>query len=549
MPDITSREDFTLSALVLDKYSRPGPSRLVAVDTGGKWRKITVPSGNQSLLRPLHQSIYDQLSRQKWLLRGKESVSAFSDFTSKAGERFHSGDYESATDFLNNRVSKHCLAEILMRARSVPHGISMMAMDSLSLPVELRDETQHRVVDQTSGQMMGYLLSFPLLCLINYLTFRYAIPRDVPLKINGDDIVFRSTPEEYDKWVKVVGKSGLVLSVGKTMVNRRFFTLNSTLFEGRNDGPRLIPFIRSTALFPKSKDPEMVMGLRGRYNSFCPGFSGVKRSILRTEWLKLNRRLIDVTHRSVSRGLGLCVTFPELVNSGLWAREAWHLSLSVERAIPAPFSEWSCRPKGYKYIRVERITKELKSYSEGISAAWLDSAWENKTVCTVNDWFAEMKSDTYDWGHWIESRSRGALKRAKLLKISVRNAERYLRPSRSLLKTDSFKSIKRSIWVRDDINIGLSFSSENGLVFDVPSSEVGKRGESSFVESEDVRNYYEPQFTVNELFIGHEKSLTSPTSQMVKVDDREIIIKRGADVAVRCFRQGKIGIAPPPCLL
>jgi hypothetical protein len=549
MPDITSREDFTLSALVLDKYSRPGPSRLVAVDTGGKWRKITVPSGNQSLLRPLHQSIYDQLSRQKWLLRGKESVSAFSDFTSKAGERFHSGDYESATDFLNNLVSKHCLAEILMRARSVPHGISMMAMDSLSLPVELRDETQHRVVDQTSGQMMGYLLSFPLLCLINYLTFRYAIPRDVPLKINGDDIVFRSTSEEYDRWVKVVGKSGLVLSVGKTMVNRRFFTLNSTLFEGRNDGPRMIPFIRSTALFPKSKDPEMVMGLRGRYNSFCPGFSGVKRSFLRTEWLSLNRRLIDVTHRSVSRGLGLCVTFPELVNSGLWAREAWHLSLPVERPIPAPFSEWSCRPKGYKYIRVERITKELKSYSEGISAAWLDSAWENKTVCTVNDWFTEMKSDTYDWGHWIESRSRGALKRAKLLKISVRNAERFLRPSRSLLKTDSFKSIKRSLWVREDVRVGLNFSSEEGSHFDVPSLEAVKRDESPFIESEDVRNYYEPQFTVNELFIGHRKSLTSPTSQMVKVDDREVIIKRGADVAMRCFRRGKIGIAPPPCLL
>jgi hypothetical protein len=115
--------------------------------------------------------------------------------------------------------------------------------------------------------------------------------------------------------------------------------------------------------------------------------------------------------------------------------------------------------------------------------------------------------------------------------------------------TDSFRSIKRSLWVREDVSSGLNFSSEEGSPFDVPSLEAVKRDESPFIESEDVRNYYEPQFTVNELFIGHEKSLTSPTSQMVKVDDREIIIKRGADVAMRCFRQGKIGIAPPPCLL
>nr|WAK78000.1 MAG: RNA-dependent RNA polymerase [Plasmopara viticola lesion associated ourmia-like virus 32] len=555
MPDIRSREDFTLACLVADKYKRPDPSRLVAVDTGGKWRKITVPSGNQSLLRPLHQSIYDQLSKQKWLLRGKESVKAFSQFSSKAGECFYSGDYESATDFLNNSVSKHCLAQILMKARSVPHGISMMAMDSLSLPVELSDGDQHRVVDQTSGQMMGYLLSFPLLCLINYLTFRYAIPRDIPVKINGDDIVFRSTPEEYREWVKLVGKSGLVLSVGKTMVNRRFFTLNSCLFEGRNDGPRVIPFIRSTALFPKSKDPEMVMGLRGRYTTFCPGFSGIKRSFLRTEWLKLNRGLIDVTRRSVSRGLGLCVTFPELVNSGLWVREAWHLSLSVEKPIPAPFSEWSCRPKGYRYVRVERITKELKSYSEGISAAWLDSAWENKTECEVNDWFAEMKAETYDWGYWDKSRSSNALKRAKLLGISVRNAQRFLRPSRSLFKPESFKSIKRSIWIRDDINLGLTFESSSGT-FDVPSSVDRERDPPrSIVESDDVRDYIVPTLSVNSVLVSSKQVFRKnfrcfDNDVSITCDGvPELELDPTSYISARVYRNGGIGIGPPSCLV
>jgi hypothetical protein len=549
MPDISDRDEFVTACLSLSRYQRPKPSRLVAVDTGGKWRKITVPSGNMSLLRPLHQSIYDQLSKQPWLLRGKETAKAFSEFSQKAGERFHSGDYESATDFLNNLVSKHVLSSILQRCRSVPHGISMMAMDSLSLPVELReDENTKRVVDQKAGQMMGYLLSFPLLCLINYLTFRYAIPRDVPVKINGDDIVFRSTPEEYQKWVEMVGKSGLVLSLGKTMVDRRFFTLNSTLFEGRNDGPRMLPFIRSTALFPKCKDPEAVMGLSGRYKSFCPGFSGVKRSQLRVSWLKLNRSLIDTTRRSVSRGLGMCVTFPELVESGLWAREAWHLSLEKETVIPPPFSEWSCRPIGYKYLRVERITKEMKSAGEGLSAAWVEAAWQPPKKCSVNDWFAEMKSNTYECGHWFESRTKGALRRARLLGLSVRNANRFLRPARSLFRDSFFKSIKRSVWVEESFNAGMSFVSTTGDSLEVSPFRDGKRDRSRSIDSVkfDYRDYLMPSVKVDEVFVGHGKSLTGEASLMLGNLGLDLV-KRG-DIAVRRFPRG-LGFSPPPCLV
>jgi hypothetical protein len=554
MPDISCREDFVLEALSKTSYARPRPSRLVAVETGGKWRKITVPSGNFSLLKPLHQSIYDRLSTQPWLLRGKESKGAFKGFSCSKGEVFVSGDYESATDFLNSAVSKHCLSTILMRCRSVPQGIQLMAMDSLSLPVELRSDDGVIRVDQKAGQMMGYLLSFPLLCLINYLTFRYAVPRDVPLKINGDDIVFRSTTEERDRWMRMVGESGLVLSVGKTMVSRRFFTLNSSLFEGRNDGPRMLPFIRSTALFPRSRDPESVMGLQGRYKSFCPGFCGTKRSILRTEWLRINRGLIDVTRRSVSRGLGLCVTFPELVESGLWAREAWHLSLPVEKPIPAPFSEWACRPKGYKYIRCERITEEMRRSAEGISAAWLQAAWERNVECSVDDWFTEMKEGTYDWGHWAWSRSSGALARARLLKLSVRNANRFLRPKRSLFNPDSFKSIKRSIWVSEEYQTELTLvrSSDSGV--DGSITVLQRRfqgGEQAVDPLIDVRNYLEPSFRTGELIFGHEKSITSSDDVSVDVNGRCFELK-GRDAsacAVRVYARGGVGFAPPPCLL
>nr|UUW21025.1 MAG: putative RNA-dependent RNA polymerase [Sanya botourmia-like virus 9] len=546
MPNISSREDFVESALVLSKYSRPPPSRLVAVETGGKWRKITVPSGHQSLLKPLHTSIYNRLSAQPWLLRGKESANVFRDFSTSPGEVFVSGDYESATDNLNTHVSKFVLAQILMRSRSVPAGISRMAMDSLSLPVELRGKFNTRTVEQNSGQMMGYLLSFPLLCLINYLTFKYAVPRDVPLKINGDDIVFRGTRREYEKWVKVVGASGLVLSVGKTMVSRRFFTLNSCLFEGRRDRAVCLPFVRSTALFPKSREPEAVMGIRGRYQSFCPGFSGVKRSRLRVQFLKLNRGLIDVTRRSVSRGLGLCVTFPELVESGLWAREAWHLSLEAERPLPAPFSEWSGRPTGYKYVRFERITKELKAAAEGVGAAWVEAAWQPRRV-GVNDWFAEMREGTYDWGHWSWSRTSGAYRRARLLKLSVRNANRFLRPRRSLFNPDSFKLIKRAMWVREDYRSSISFVNGDTSIPGWSNPFGPKSGGELCPDPEFSGVRTNPMLPTEELIFSGKRSVVLRGKIVVESGGRDFSAREDGHT-IRVFPSG-VGIAPPRSLL
>lgn len=562
MPDISSQDDFVEHVLSSTAYSRPKPSKLVSVDTGGKWRKITVPSGELSKLRPLHTALYDHLSKFDWLLRGDAKASVFSSFVQVTGELFVSGDYESATDFLNSNVSKHVLSHILMRSNSVPTGIRMMAMDSLSLPVSLKDDGL-RVEDQRSGQMMGYLLSFPLLCLINYLTFRYAIPRDVPVKINGDDIVFRSTPEERDRWVKLVGSSGLKLSIGKTMMSRRFFTLNSTLFEGR-DKVIALPFIRSTALFLKSRNSEMVMGLRGRYNSFCPGFTGEKRSGLRVQWLKLNRCMIDVTRRSITRGLGFPVTFDVLVRSGLWDREAWYLSLETESPIPAPISDWACKPIGYKHISVGKITKEMREIQKGVGAAFVASAWKDEAQVSDDDWFKTMRINTFDHGYWLKRRSSGALKRAKLLGLSVANTRRFLRPSRSLFK-DEYKAIKFGLWVPEDYKPDLVFWKCSGEGFSKPctcphhvrstiicpplrSGSTDASSEDPF-DNIDYRDYFKPTVSVDEVFVDDKFSITSRGEDELTINDLGYRLKSKGDLAVRVFTTGGVGFAPPPCLL
>nr|UYL95460.1 MAG: RNA-dependent RNA polymerase [Changdu Botou tick virus 1] len=557
MPDISSRDDFVEHVLSVERYQRPRPSRLVAVETGGKWRKITVPSGELSALKPLHQAIYNRLSNFSWLLRGKESVTKFKEFVSVAGEIFVSGDYESATDFLNSEVSKHCLMSILCRSRQVPTGIVQMAMDSLSLPVELRGESgKTRVEDQRSGQMMGYLLSFPLLCLINYLTFRYAIRRDVPVKINGDDIVFRGTREEYETWQKVVGASGLVLSVGKTMISKRFFTLNSCLFESRRKDVKALPFIRSSALFPKDKDPESVMGITGRFRSFCPCYSGEKRSVLRTAFLKFNKDLLEVTQRSLTRGLGLPLNFPQLTESGLWSREAWYLSLEKEPSIPAPYSEWSTRPAGFKYIRVEKITEEIREAAKAVGSAWVEAAWQLPELPTsVDDWFDAMREGTYDWSGWINERTQqtrfnSARKRARLLGISPQNAARYLRPSRSLLNKADCKRRRIGVWVPEDFTPEMIFSSESNMIKCDYSVTDRKRTMQTNIDVEvDVRNYFKPTFKVGEIAIGNDRSITGKAEVTIGKNCFSLQERDPNAACVRVFARGGVGFAPPPCLL
>jgi len=552
MPDITDREGFVESCLVGTKYSRPKPSNLCSVFTGGKWRKITVPSGELSLLRPLHNSIYDHISNTNWLLRGKEGPFRFKDFTTSFGEIFVSGDYESATDFLNSDVSKSVLTQILLQSRSVPNGIRRMAIDSLSLPVQLRrDDKSTRVVDQKSGQMMGYLLSFPLLCIINYLTFKYAVPRNVPVKINGDDIVFRGTRQEFNLWRQEVGKSGLILSVGKTLVDKRFFTLNSCLFYSERDRVKAVPFIRSTALFPRDKDPESVMGINGRFKSFCPNFSGLNKELLRTEFLRLNRPLIDVTRRSVSRGLGLPVTFPMIVNSGLWIREAWYLSLEREKPIPAPFSEWSNKPVGFKFMRVPERTKEIRASEEGLSAAFVEAAWM-KSRCGVNEWFDELKEGSYDYGYWFWERSRNLTRRSKLLGLSKRNAQRKLKPLRSLFKDESHKSVRYGVWVKEDFVPRLDFVGPDGghdLTFPVDQPACRSRTmqpKDNFI----FENSSSPTVRVDEIFIDDGRALTVKGEDKLSVNHEGLgihLVSR-ADLAIRVYPSGR-GFAPPPCLV
>jgi hypothetical protein len=303
-------------------------ARVGTVKDGCKNRVVTTSSIEQVALKPLHDLLYDRLSEQDWLLRGDANPRAFRNFKRVDGEVFVSGDYESATDNLSLEVYQCVIRSLSGTTSCVPQSVWDLALSRSEAFIYSK-----RVCGvQRRGQLMGTFLSFPILCLVNYLTFKWLIPRDIPVMINGDDIVFRSTEAEMKVWKEGVGASGLVLSKGKTLVNSRFFTLNSTPFRAEQNRVRAVPFVRAKALFTVPDSPS---SWAGQYSSLCPGFSGPSGRPWRLDFLRRHQRTLWFSQRSITRGLGVSASEGLLRQAGLLRRERFYLSFDKEESLPA----------------------------------------------------------------------------------------------------------------------------------------------------------------------------------------------------------------------
>jgi hypothetical protein len=371
----------------------PHVVRYSIVRTGGKDRGVTVASGRHQLLAPLHRAIYDHISEQPWLLRGGARGKKFKSFQTKEGEVFVSGDYESATDNLSTEVTEFILSFILGRSCSVPEGIKAQAMLSLRAQIQYPGG---RVVKQARGQLMGNFLSFPLLCLQNYLAFTYFVPREgVPVRINGDDIVFRCTPAEFDVWAEGVSTTGLTLSRGKTMVDRRTFSLNSSFFFAGGARVHEVPVIRL-------KPVEDTIPSPGDMAQFTRGWKGLAHSLVGGLWLRRHAAMIKATGRSVL-GLGIRATNAQIHHSGLSAREAWYRGPSrsavvdPESPVPrlkrfagsGPADEWAQIPNVGEFPG-----QRLKSWATEYREICFAYAWskDRKFVDAKEAWWEDVKA-------------------------------------------------------------------------------------------------------------------------------------------------------------
>lgn len=179
-----------------------------------------------------------------------------------------SGDYSAATDGINIRLTKLFFEVLLAKVIASPNYLPGFA--DLCRAVIHEHEVQYpdnfgiNSVTMTNGQLMGSPLSFPALCAINLVccwnsVFDHVVDfEDLPVLVNGDDILFRTTDDSYNSWLAGLTSAGFVPSPGKNFYHRRYFTINTQLYSQptikNTDGPiRPISYYNVAYLFGKSK--------------------------------------------------------------------------------------------------------------------------------------------------------------------------------------------------------------------------------------------------------------------------------------------------------
>nr|UTQ48831.1 RNA-dependent RNA polymerase [Monilinia fructicola botourmiavirus 1] len=232
----------------INSIDRPHGSlkgELLLVNSSGKPRPLTRFEADSTYLRPLHGLIYDQISKQPWLLRGDVTSEKLklAGFSGKKDTPLISGDYVSASDNLPIEIAELILDVAWSSSVHVPRSVFVYARDAQR--PELQFERQDHLIDSfepSIGQMMGSYLCFPLLCIQNYLAFRWAtkdratIP---PVLINGDDILTEGDNEFFNHWSNVIAEVGFEVEKTKTSCSTDWGTINSTLLR-RIDG-HLVP--------------------------------------------------------------------------------------------------------------------------------------------------------------------------------------------------------------------------------------------------------------------------------------------------------------------
>jgi hypothetical protein len=237
----------------------------VALTEALKFRTIT--KGNafrQTVLKPLQQFLHRTMRSHPTFRYIGEEISAeklTEDFGYIPDWASHmiSGDWSDATNELFSFASEYA-GELIARRINLDQAEKKLFLESLTghtLVYKGKDGIENKY-RQRRGQLMGSITSFPVLCLINAavckLAFEDSFPdyirakikrhqkgnkrarphrlrlSDIPLRINGDDLLMAGTIKT-EGLLDISGKAvGLLSSVGKSYSAGGYANMNSTSF-------------------------------------------------------------------------------------------------------------------------------------------------------------------------------------------------------------------------------------------------------------------------------------------------------------------------------
>ncbi|QJT73668.1 RNA-dependent RNA polymerase [Botrytis cinerea ourmia-like virus 2] len=223
----------------LEEFSSEFRTELVF--SSGKPRIVTLYSSmNTKLLKPLHSALFGHIKKRSWLLVGPPTNERVASLN---GGSYESFDYKDATNNIKQAYVKVAIDSLISKGEdlSCKEIEALRVVSHLSLDGELCG----------SGQPMGSLMSFPLLCLINKTMVDMALAdtlfndKTIDRKdawtrfsehrclINGDDLALRDPgkPGVFRKWLVHHGRHvGLTVNEEKSLRSDKLLEINSTVF-------------------------------------------------------------------------------------------------------------------------------------------------------------------------------------------------------------------------------------------------------------------------------------------------------------------------------
>jgi len=326
-----------------------------------------------------------------------------------------SGDYVSASDNLPIEVAELILDFAWSKSRSVPAAVWRYAL-AAQRPVLSYEDEEHLKdsFTPTIGQMMGSYLCFPLLCLQNYLAFRWACDTfesidglEVPVLINGDDILIQEPKEGFfDHWQSKVKEVGLEVELSKTSYSNVYGSINSTLVRWGGGELR----VKRTFRMGMLRSPDHPSNLGASFEKF----SKVGKP---SEWLRAGLVFMDWHQRTIVNwfaspqemsfyGRLAKSCWKRAFGGILWAREAFRSKCEIPalQAVPCPHSVIM---KSTEFVNVTPDRVDDKAHRK--IAEWMAARkWELGVTfrrTKARDWLKDRQSQvlTVTNAHWFRS--------------------------------------------------------------------------------------------------------------------------------------------------
>jgi len=155
------------------------------------------------------------------------------------GKEFLSGDYSAATNNLKSNFSAIYVEELVAHT-GLPSRFARLLMKGM-VGNYIGDPHKMTPLKQTGGQPMGFINSFVGLCICNaalaklvhcydnggLATIEQVRLANVPMLINGDDLLMHASKAGFKFWEQVGSFCGLSSSIGKTFHTDKFAQINS----------------------------------------------------------------------------------------------------------------------------------------------------------------------------------------------------------------------------------------------------------------------------------------------------------------------------------